>query len=306
MSRDQRAWSVLLAAALIAACSPRGQAPPGATPPAPAAGATQGPRIVMADDGVHLEYRLYGHGEPAVLLVHGWACNESYWHSQLDALAGRYTVVTLDLAGHGGSGDDRRDWSIANYAADVASVARQIPAARLVLVGHGMGATVALAATPLLGARVIGVVAVDALRSVGLPPVAAGAIARKVAPFRADFIGATRRLVSESLFEKGADPALVQKVAYDMSLRPPAVMVATLEALNAFDLTALVARVRVPVYAINSDLAPTDSARIRRFLPDFTLDVVPRSGHFLMLETPARFNPLLLKDLAALAARPAR
>jgi len=57
--------------------------------------------------------------------------------------------------------------------------------------------------------------------------------------------------------------------------------------------------------AINSDLLPTDAARIRKSLPDFTLDVLEHSGHFLMLEAPARFNPLLLKDLDALSARAA-
>ncbi len=61
----------------------------------------------------------------------------------------------------------------------------------------------------------------------------------------------------------------------------------------------------MPVFAINSDLMPTDAARIRKSLPDFTLDVLDHSGHFLMLEAPARFNPLLLKDLDALAQRAA-
>jgi sigma-B regulation protein RsbQ len=267
--------------------------------------ADQGPRIVMSDDLVHLEYRVFGHGEPAVFLIHGWCSNADYWHAQIEALEGRYTVVALDLAGHGASGANRTDWSIANYAADVATVARQIPNARIVLVGHSMGATVALAAVPRLGGRVIGVIAVDALRSVGMPPLSPREIDAKVAPFRADFVGTTRALVADSLFEKGADPLLVQKVAYDMSLRSPAVAVPTLEKLLAFDLTALLASVHVPVYAINSDLAPTDAERIRRSIPDFTLDVVPHSGNFLMLEAPARFDPLLLKDVAALAARAA-
>jgi pimeloyl-ACP methyl ester carboxylesterase len=252
---------------------------------------------------VHIEYRVYGHGEPAVILVHGWACDENYWHAQLDALKAHYTVVVPDLAGHGASGANRTDWSIDNYAADVATIARQVANARIVLVGHSMGATVALAAVPRLGARVIGVIAVDALRSVGQPPLSPAAIAAKVAPFRADFVGATRALVSDSLFEKGADPLLVQKVAYDMSLRSPGVAIPTLEKLLALDLAPLTAAVHVPVYAINSDLMPTDAGRIRKALPDFTLDVLPHTGHFLMLETPERFNPLLLKDIDALAAR---
>ena len=302
-------WLLLIGVLGLAACSPGGKpastaaGPPAQTPAGAPAG--EGPRIVMSDDLVHLEYRVFGGGEPAVILVHGWCGNADYWHTQIDALKGRYTVVALDLAGHGASGANRTDWSIANYAADVATIARQIPNREILLVGHSMGATVALAAVPRIGPRVIGVVAVEALRSVGLPPLSPGEIAAKVAPFRADFVGTTRALVTDQLFEKGADPLLVQKVAYDISLRSPAVAVPTLEKLLALDLATLLPAVHVPVYAINSDLAPTDAGRIRKSLPDFTLDVLPHSGHFLMLETPERFNPLLLKDVAALAARAA-
>jgi sigma-B regulation protein RsbQ len=295
---------LLIAALNLAGCSQGGKPAATAAPAAPTP-ATEGPRIVMSDDLVHLEYRAFGRGEPAVLLIHGWCGNADYWHAQIDALQGRYTVVALDLAGHGASGANRTDWSIANYAADVVAVARQLPNAHLVLVGHSMGATVALAAVPRLGERVIGVIAVDALRSVGLPPLSAAEIEAKVAPFRTDFIGETRKLVSDSLFEKGADPLLVQKVAYDMSLRSPAVAVPTLQKLLALDLATVLPAVHVPVYAINSDLALTDADRIRTSLPDFTLDVLPHTGHFLMLEAPERFNPLLLKDIAALTARAA-
>jgi pimeloyl-ACP methyl ester carboxylesterase len=303
MSRG--ALLLLIISAAVAACSRQGQpaAPPVAAAPAAAGISGEGPRIVMSNDLVHLEYRVLGQGEPAVFLLHGWAENGEYWHAQFDALKAHYTVVVPDLAGHGASGTNRADWSIANYAADVALIARQVPNAHIVLVGHAMGATVALEAVPRIGARVIGVIAVEALRSVGLPPLTSTEIATKMAPFRADFVGATRILVSESLFEKGADPLLTQKVAYDMSLRSPAVAIPTLEKLLALDLATVTSEVHVPVYAINSDLKPTDAERIRKSLPDFTLDVVPHTGHFLMLESPQRFNPVLLKDIDALAAR---
>jgi pimeloyl-ACP methyl ester carboxylesterase len=300
---SHRIWLPVIAGLALGACSQGGKPPPGAAAaPAPTS-ATDGPRIVMSDDQVHLEYRVLGHGEPAVVLIHGWCGNADYWHAQFDALKARYTVVALDLAGHGASGGNRTDWSIANYAGDVATIARQIPNTRIVLVGHSMGATVALAATPRIGTRVIGVVAVDALRSVGLPPLSTGEIEAKVAPFRSDFVGATRTFVSDSLFEKGADPLLVQKVAYDMSLRSSTVAVPTLQKLMAYDLATLLPTVHVPVYAINSDLAPTDAERIRKSLPDFTLDVLPHTGHFLMMEAPDRFNALLIRDIDALAAR---
>jgi pimeloyl-ACP methyl ester carboxylesterase len=305
-------WTLLLAS--LAACSRHaGEAAPSAAaaapPPrsasaAPAPDPGEGPRLTLSPDNVHIEYRVLGHGEPAVILIHGWACDANYWNEQFDALKSRYTVVAVNLAGHGGSASNRTDWSIANYAADVAAVARQLPNPRLVLVGHAMGATVALAATPLIGSRVIGIIAVDALRSVGQPPLAPREVEQRVAPFRADFVGETRKLVSESLFPRNANRVLVQKVAYDMSLEPPAVAVPSLQALLSLDLAALLPAIHVPVYAINSDLLPTDAARIRKSIPNFTLDVLDHSGHFLMLEDPARFNPLLVKDLAALAAQP--
>ncbi|MFZ1099309.1 MAG: alpha/beta hydrolase, partial [Steroidobacteraceae bacterium] len=285
---------------------PAPAAAPAALPAAASTAAGEGPRIVMSDDNVHLEYHVLGRGDPAVVLVHGWAGNENYWHEQFDVLKARYTVVAVNLAGHGASGRNRTDWSIDNYARDVATIVRQVPNPQLVLVGHSMGATVVLAAAPKIGPRVIGIIAVEALRSIGVPPLAPPEIETRVAPFRADFIGATRRLVTDSLFEKGADPILVQKVAYDMSLSPPGIAVASLQGLLAFDFTTLLPQVHVPVYAINSDLMPTDVTRIRRTLPDFTLDVLPHTGHFPMLEAPQRFNPLLLKDIEAISARAAR
>ena len=305
MSYPRLALSALALAAL-GACSR--QAPAPAAPPVapaaahPAADPGTGPRLVMSPDGVHIEYRILGSGEPAVILVHGWASDANYWQEQFAALQAHYTVVAVNLAGHGGSGSNRSDWSIQNYAGDVAAVAREIPNQHLVLVGHALGATVALAAVPLIGPRVSGVIAVDALRSVGEPPMPPQEVARRVAPFRADFVGETRKLVTESLFRRDANRVLVQKVAYDMSLEPPAVAVPSLQSLLSFDLNALLPAIHVPVYAINSDLLPTDAARIRKSLPNFTLDVLGHSGHFLMLEDPARFNPLLLKDVAAIAA----
>jgi pimeloyl-ACP methyl ester carboxylesterase len=50
---------------------------------------------------------------------------------------------------------------------------------------------------------------------------------------------------------------------------------------------------------------PTDVARIRRYLPGFSAEVLPHTGHFLMMEAPQRFNPVLEKDIAQLARRTA-
>jgi pimeloyl-ACP methyl ester carboxylesterase len=259
------------------------------------------PQIVTEPDGVHIEYRTYGKGDPAVILIHGWATDANYWNAQFDPLKAKYTVVAVDLAGHGGSTSSRKDWSMGNYGEDVATVARMIPNQQIILVGHSMGGTVALEAARRIGDRVIGIIVVDALKSVGLPPTPQPEIDKRVAPFRADFIGSVRKYVTEELFEKGADPLFVQKVAYDMSLEPPAVAVPSLQALLSMDFATVLPDIHVPVLAINSDLGATDEKRIRKLLPTFKAEIIPHTSHFLMMEVPDKFNPILLRDLDSLA-----
>jgi pimeloyl-ACP methyl ester carboxylesterase len=258
------------------------------------------PELALTPDSVHIDYRVWGRGEPAIVLIHGWACDWNYWKAQIEALKSRYTVVALNLAGHGASEKNRSDWSIGSYGEDVATVVRQLPNQQIILVGHSMGGDVALEATRRIGDRVIGIIVVDSLKSIGLPPMRPREIERQLAPFRANFIEATRNYVSGTMFEKGADPVLMQKVAYDMSLEPPEVGLPTLQSLLAMDFATLLPDIHVPVLAINSDLGLTDETRIRKYLPGFKADVLEHTGHFLMMETPQRFNPLLLKDIQTL------
>jgi pimeloyl-ACP methyl ester carboxylesterase len=267
------------------------------TPPQPAQKAEGSPQIAMEPDGVHIAYRVYGEGDPAIVLIHGWATDANYWYRQIDPLKAKYTVVAVDLAGHGASTNNRAEWSMGNYGEDVATVVRRLPNPQVILVGHSMGGTVALEANRRIGDRVIGIIVVDALKSVGLAPLPQAEIDKRVAPFRTDFIGSVRKYAAEELFEKGADPVLVQKVAYDMSLEPPEVGVPSLQALLSMDFKTVLPDIKVPVLAINSDLGATDVARIRKSLPAFKADVIPHTSHFLMMEVPDKFNPLLLHDI---------
>jgi pimeloyl-ACP methyl ester carboxylesterase len=292
----------LLALILASACARKEPPPPPppAEPAKPAPLADGTPQIVDSADGVHIEYQVYGHGEPAVVLVHGWSNNANYWDAQLDALKARYTVVTLNLAGHGASEKNRTDWSMANYSADVAAVVHEIPDRKVVLVGHGMGGIVVLEAARLIGARVIGIIAVDSLKSIGQPAMPKAQFEELLQPFRTDFIGHMHDFVGAYLFTKDADPLFVRKVADDMAHASPQVAVPSLEALYRYDFAAL-PEIHVPIIAINSDLhMPTDEARIRKLAPTFRSIVVPGTGHFLMMESAQRFNPILLQAIASL------
>jgi pimeloyl-ACP methyl ester carboxylesterase len=306
MNQNRLVICGLLAALNLAACNKAN------TPPSPVTDTAAGqpaaearhvdglPQLALTPDNVHIDYRVWGQGEPAIVLIHGWACDWNYWKAQIDPLKSKYTVVALNLAGHGASERNRSDWSIGNYGEDVATVVRQLRNRQVILVGHSMGGDVALEATRRIGDRVIGIIAVDSLKSIGLPPMRPREIERQLAPFRANFIEATRNYVTGTMFEKGADPALMQKIAYDMSLEPAAVALPSLQSLLSMDFATVLPDIHVPVLAINSDVGPTDEARIRKYLPDFKADVLEHTGHFLMMEAPDRFNPVLMKDIELL------
>jgi pimeloyl-ACP methyl ester carboxylesterase len=250
---------------------------------------------------VHVQYRVYGSGEPALVLIHGWSCDSNYWREQVPELRKKYTVITVDLAGHGGTDGARSNWSIASFGQDVATALSAVPNQKLILIGHSMGGPVAIEAARLLKNRVIGIVGVDTFKTIGAPAYSQAQIDAIIQPFEADFIGHTRTLVTEHFFAKGADPKLAAKIAYDMSLSPPKVAIPSLRATLQYDYTDPLADVSVPIVAINSDLGEaTNEVRIRKVLPKFHAVTLAGDGHFLMMEDPQRFNPALETEIQAL------
>src|SRR4051794_20370689 len=212
-----------------------------------------------ARDGLDIAYDVYGEpdgGRFAVVFVHGWAGNRSYWQGQVEGLGERYPIVTLDLGGHGESGRGRPDWNLAAFGDDVVGVVDAIGADRVALVGHSMGGDAIVYAAQQLGERVTGLVWVDAFRSLGNEPVSGPeAVDAFLAPFRADFRTAVEQF-ARSLFPATADPTTVDHIAADMVAFPSDVGLGSLQyALNREPpLLAAMAETDAPIAAINPDI----------------------------------------------------
>ncbi|HEV2701753.1 MAG TPA: alpha/beta hydrolase [Steroidobacteraceae bacterium] len=299
----KRCCPILCAAlALLAACGqshPVTVAAAASAPPSPAV-----TRFTPSADGVPIGWHQYGHGDPAVVLIHGWAEDSTIWRAQVAAVAAQYTVVTLDLAGQGVSGSARRNWSLAGFAQDVAAVAAALPNSRVVLVGQGMGGPVALEAAPLIGARLLGLVGVETFRTLGEPRPLPSQVDQAVQPFRDDFAGAVRKFVSATLFRPHSDPTLVRKVADLMARSAPEPGVATLTDLNRLDYAAILPAVKVPMVVIDSDLGgAVDAGRLRHAAPHLTLITLVGDDSFAMLDDSGRFNHALLQAIASLRAQ---
>lgn len=258
---------------------------------------------VRSADGIALRYRVYGSGVPLLIFIHGWSGDSTYWDAQIDHFKSRYTVVTLELAGHGDSGTARRIWSMDAYGDDVVAVAERVPGKPIVLIGHSMGGPVALQAARRMQERVIGIVGADTFQNLANPPPPAGAIEQRLARFRADFPTAMRDYVARSLFTPQSDPELVRRIADDMATAPPAIAMGSILAMNEMNYSAALADIGVPIVAINSDRGPTDAERIRVHAPTFRLKIMPGVGHFVMIEDPRRFNALLDETLQEIRTR---
>lgn len=257
--------------------------------------------VVRSRDGVEIAYTVAGAGDgaPAVVFVHGWAGNRSYWHRQVDHFADRYQVVAVDLGGHGESGLGRHDWNLAAFGDDVLAVVHQIDAPKVALVGHSMGGDAILHAASQLGDRVAGLVWVDVVRSLGSEPVSPPDVVDSfLAPFRTDFAAAVTQF-ARSLFPPSADHQLVDRVAADMIAAHREVSLGSLQyALNREPpMLAELAQITAPVVAINPDVAPTDTESFRRH--GIEPIVLRGVGHYLMLEDPGQFNRVLEATLAA-------
>lgn len=76
--------------------------------------------------GVRLAYDIAGAGDPAMIFVHGWSCDRSYFAPQFEHFATGHAVATMDLRGHGDSsqpGPGPGSYDFDTLADDVLAVA---------------------------------------------------------------------------------------------------------------------------------------------------------------------------------------
>lgn len=259
--------------------------------------------VVRSKDGAAIHYESTGKGEPAIVLVHCWSCDRHLWDAVVPRLAKDHRVVTIDLAGHGASGRERKEWTIAAFGGDVRAVADALSLRRMILVGHSMGGPVTLEAARLMPGRVVGLVPVDTglnVEQTNTPEEVAGLMAA----FEKDYRGTADGFTRKYMFTPTSDKAVIDAVAAKNAAAPPEVAIPCLRAVLGYDARPTLKEVRVPAHAVNADLYPTDVEANRRHFASYDVSIMKGVGHYVMLEDPARFSALLAGAIADLLAKP--
>ena len=256
----------------------------------------RGAEVVSAADGVPIHYIVQGKGEPALVFIHCWSCDRRLWDNQVSAFAKNHKVVTIDLPGHGESGQGRKNWSVESYGDDVKRVVEKLNLKRVVLIGSSMGGPIALEATRQMPERVVAIVPVDTLHNVEnrLPPEQLEEVYKQL---RADYKGAITGFLNQLFFSPNTPDAVKSRIVSEVTSRPPELAIAILQGIFAYDSAPALREIKVPIRAINADMNPTAVEVNRKYAPQFDVVLIKGTGHYPMLEDPKRFNEMLAEVL---------
>jgi pimeloyl-ACP methyl ester carboxylesterase len=262
-------------------------------------------KTVRADDGLNLVCEVRGRGDTALLFLHGWCGDREYWKNQVGPFAADYRVVTLDQAGHGESGKDRKAWTTDSLAGDVAAVVKDLGLKRVIIVGHSMGGSIGLLAAKRLPGTVVGVIGVDTLPNAEfkLPDEVSKPL---LDGFEKDFKGTIRSGFAGMLHEK-TDADVKKWIMTRAEAQDPKMAVPLMRDLFGLDQKKLLREARVPVRCINSAggyqfFTPT-AVDVNKKYADYDAVTIADVGHYPMLEKPDEFNRKLRDVLKGFARR---
>jgi pimeloyl-ACP methyl ester carboxylesterase len=103
---------------------------------------------IKTSDGQTISYRCSGNGPGLVMLHGGFIQDKRIWSdlSYVDSLKNNYTVITMDIRGHGESSKpkDEKYYSIDFLVSDIEAIVRAVGLNNFMICGFSLGASIAL------------------------------------------------------------------------------------------------------------------------------------------------------------------
>ncbi|MBN1301941.1 MAG: alpha/beta hydrolase [Melioribacteraceae bacterium] len=255
-------------------------------------------KTIKSSDGTPIFFEYAGDGDTALVFVHGWNCDVSFWYNQMEFFKNKYRVVALDLAGHGYSGIQRINYTIEAFGEDVKAVVEDQNLNKVILVGHSMGGAVIIEASILLGERVAGLIGADTFQDWSAEYTEEQK-QQFISPLKNDFKNACPQFVT-GMFPADADKELVDSVIISMCDADYVVSMSSIENLINYNPASSLSQINCPIVSINSTFFPTNEEGNRMLAKSFEVKYMEGVGHFVMLEDPDRFNTILSETVREL------
>lgn len=230
-----------------------------------------------------MHYEAFGRGRP-VLFLHGWLGSWRYWMPTMESISDKYRTYALDLWGFGDSDKSKPRYQITDYVALINNFTENMGIREAPIIGHSLGATIALDYTARYPDRVNKVMAVSL-------PITPDSISRKLLDFSSNSV------FSRVMWWRQVTHKEVQKEAGktgDGVVNASIQSVAQLDIRSRLDLIGQSNALVLAVYGEKDDMIdPTATRKLNGSWANIRPIGLSESKHFPMLEETAKFNRLL-------------
>ena len=248
---------------------------------------------IISDDGVMINYYIKGSEKKALVFVHGYSCSSEYWWPQLEYFSKNYTTVAVDLAGHGESGLNRKEYSMEAFGDDVKSVIEHLDLNQVVLIGHSMGGPVIVKAARSLGTKTRLIIGVDTFHDLTTEGIGGFARIAVNTMFQLFYDSMTEDSIDDFFIER-TDNDLEEWIRNDALKSPKNISQGTLDALLTMNYPESLRELSVPMIALNArSFRETKLDSNFDTYKDLQIEFMEDVGHFIMLERPDEFNKWL-------------
>jgi pimeloyl-ACP methyl ester carboxylesterase len=241
-------------------------------------------RRFRAGDGAVLRYEDTGSGDPAFVFVHGWQGDRSAWGGVIEELGPGVRAIALDQRGSGASSDAPGPFRLERFAADLQELIDTLGIAPAVIVGHSMGATVALRCA------VDAPSSVRALVLIAPVPASGGGYSPKGEAFLRATAGdaeAARTWLARTLVDASNEAAL-ERLCAAAARSPRTAALESFESWAFADFAGETRGINAPVLVIAPERdAPDVSERtVTALLPNARHVVLQDAAHYAIVEQP--------------------
>jgi pimeloyl-ACP methyl ester carboxylesterase len=247
-------------------------------------------------NGMRLAYEgeTEGRNGTPVIFIHGAGGSRHKWAARAQKAAASLPsspVIAVDLPGHGDSqGEAQSD--VAAYAEIIEQLMKTIsPGRPAIVIGHSMGGAIGQELALRYPDQLKALVLVTTGAKLGVDPVYLEKLkAGERDPERAKLA-----------FSPSADPSLIEMVQSQEAYSPVESAYRDFLACSRFDRRADIQTISVPTLVIGGEddrmTPPKFSAFLAEKIPDAQLVLVPKAGHYVMIEQPEAVDEALIPFL---------
>ncbi|MCW5657373.1 MAG: alpha/beta hydrolase [Burkholderiaceae bacterium] len=264
-------------------------------------------RRVALPNGVQLEIAEQGarDGVPVVLL-HGITDSRLSYEPMWQQLPKHWHTIAVSVRGHGES-DRPPHYALADIAGDVALLAEALQLQPMVVVGHSMGAAVAMQLAIDRPDLVRALVGIGAFASFGDKPDLRAYRDTEIEALRDPIPDGVAREFQVSTLAGPLDATWLEMMVRESRKVPARVWRAAFDGLLADSFCAGLPTLTMPVLLLwgsaDAFVPRADQDRLRSVLPAAELQVYDGVGHAVHWEQPTRVTQDLQRFVDALAAR---